>query len=101
MTKPSYHLSVLSSERSSTSATATCHLRGVGHQVLLRRGERNTVLGRVQWRDGWQHRSRPTIRPVQGPPITITCECGEKRALRYGTRWTCERCGRTWDTNQI
>ena len=36
-----------------------------------------------------------------GPPITISCECGEKRDLRYGETWTCERCGRTWDTNDI
>jgi hypothetical protein len=38
---------------------------------------------------------------VRGPPITITCECGERQAIRYGRRWTCERCGRTWDTAQI
>jgi hypothetical protein len=37
----------------------------------------------------------------RGPPITITCECGEKRHLRYGERWTCEKCGRTWNTNRI
>src|SRR3954451_10448619 len=36
-----------------------------------------------------------------GPPIAVTCECGEKRDLRYGETWTCERCGRRWDTNQI
>jgi hypothetical protein len=36
-----------------------------------------------------------------GPPITITCECGEKRELKYGEVWTCESCGRRWDTNQI
>jgi hypothetical protein len=38
---------------------------------------------------------------VRGPPITITCECGEKRSLRYGERWRCERCGRRWNTEQI
>jgi Flp pilus assembly protein TadB len=37
----------------------------------------------------------------RGPPITLTCECGEQHQLRYGERWKCERCGRTWDTNQI
>jgi hypothetical protein len=37
----------------------------------------------------------------RGPPITLTCECGEKRYLRYGDRWTCEECGRTWDTARI
>jgi hypothetical protein len=37
----------------------------------------------------------------RGPPITITCECGEKRNLRYGAQWQCERCGKRWDTGQI
>jgi hypothetical protein len=36
-----------------------------------------------------------------GPPIAVTCKCGEKRDLRYGEEWTCESCGRRWDTNQI
>ena len=36
-----------------------------------------------------------------GPPITVTCRCGEKRELKYGEDWTCESCGRRWDTNQI
>src|SRR5919202_1904661 len=36
-----------------------------------------------------------------GPPIAVTCECGEKHDVRYGEAWTCERCGRRWDTNQI
>ena len=31
----------------------------------------------------------------------MTCECGEKRDLAYGERWTCERCGRSWDTGRI
>jgi len=38
---------------------------------------------------------------LHGPPITITCECGEKRSLRYGAQWDCERCGKRWDTRQI
>ena len=37
----------------------------------------------------------------RGPPITVTCECGEKRELRYGERWRCEACGRSYDTNRI
>ena len=37
----------------------------------------------------------------KGPPITVTCECGERRDLRYGERWECESCGRRWDTSQI
>lgn len=38
---------------------------------------------------------------VQRPPITITCECGAKRAVPYGERWQCEQCGRSWNTLQI
>jgi hypothetical protein len=37
---------------------------------------------------------------VRGPPITITCECGEAASLRYGERWECT-CGRRWNTAQI
>ncbi|MGH2929888.1 MAG: hypothetical protein ACRDL8_16930, partial [Solirubrobacteraceae bacterium] len=33
--------------------------------------------------------------------ITLKCDCGEKRDLHYGERWSCESCGRTWDTRQI
>jgi hypothetical protein len=36
-----------------------------------------------------------------GPPIAVTCECGSKHDVRYGEAWTCERCGRRWDTTQI
>lgn len=35
------------------------------------------------------------------PPITITCECGETKQVPYGQRWVCERCGRSWNTEQI
>jgi hypothetical protein len=38
---------------------------------------------------------------MRGPPITIQCECGEAQHVPYGERWTCERCGRTWNTAQI
>jgi hypothetical protein len=38
---------------------------------------------------------------MRGPPIRITCECGEARSLPYGERWKCERCGRRWNTEQI
>jgi hypothetical protein len=37
----------------------------------------------------------------RGPPITLTCECGEVHRLRYGERWTCGSCGKSWDTNKI
>jgi Flp pilus assembly protein TadB len=35
------------------------------------------------------------------PPITINCDCGETKAVAYGERWRCERCGRSWNTQQI
>jgi len=35
------------------------------------------------------------------PPITISCECGESRQVAYGERWVCERCRRSWNTEQI
>jgi hypothetical protein len=38
---------------------------------------------------------------VARPPITITCECGETKRVAYGERWTCDTCGRTWNTQQI
>ena len=38
---------------------------------------------------------------MAGPPITITCECGVKHDLAYGERWTCEQCGRSYDSNRI
>ncbi len=38
---------------------------------------------------------------MRGPPIAITCECGVAREIPYGERWTCQECGRTWDTTQI
>ena len=37
----------------------------------------------------------------KGPLITIRCECGETRKLKYGEEWTCESCGRHWNTNKI
>jgi Flp pilus assembly protein TadB len=38
---------------------------------------------------------------MQKPPITISCDCGESREVAYGEAWTCDSCGRVWDTNQI
>ena len=45
----------------------------------------------------------PTVSKAvrRGPPITLTCDCGERRYLRYGERWTCETCGKTWNTTRI
>jgi hypothetical protein len=36
-----------------------------------------------------------------GPRITLTCECGEHDYVQYGERWTCDKCGRTWNTLRI
>lgn len=38
---------------------------------------------------------------LRGPQISVSCDCGQRRGLFYGERWTCESCGRTWDTSQI
>ncbi|MET0973253.1 MAG: hypothetical protein ABWY95_07525 [Thermoleophilaceae bacterium] len=38
---------------------------------------------------------------TKGPPITVTCECGERHELFYGERWTCPACGRAYDSRQI
>jgi len=38
---------------------------------------------------------------MRRPPITITCECGEAKEVAYGERWQCERCGRSWNTQNI
>jgi hypothetical protein len=40
-------------------------------------------------------------RAVKGPPITVKCECGELEHVPYGQVWTCERCGKRWNTGQI
>jgi len=38
---------------------------------------------------------------VKGPPITVSCECGDVRHVPYGDTWLCESCGRRWNTAQI
>jgi hypothetical protein len=38
---------------------------------------------------------------TKGPPITVTCECGERQELFYGERWSCPSCGRAYDSAQI
>ena len=38
---------------------------------------------------------------MRAPPITVACECGELKHVPYGERWTCEQCGRSWNTAQI
>jgi hypothetical protein len=38
---------------------------------------------------------------LRGPPITVTCECGGSEKVPHGERWTCEGCGRAYDTGRI
>ena len=38
---------------------------------------------------------------TKGPPITVTCECGERHELFYGERWSCPTCAREYDSGQI
>jgi hypothetical protein len=38
---------------------------------------------------------------TKGPPITVTCECGERHELFYGEQWTCTACGRAYDSRNI
>lgn len=38
---------------------------------------------------------------MKAPLITVTCDCGEVAHLGYGGRWTCDGCGKSWDTGQI
>jgi hypothetical protein len=47
--------------------------------------------------------SQPAVpRSIRrGPRITLTCRCGERQYLHYGERWTCEKCGRSWNTLRI
>ena len=46
-------------------------------------------------------RPADTIARVKGPPITVSCHCGAARHVPYGDTWTCETCGRRWNTTQI
>jgi len=38
---------------------------------------------------------------VREPLITLTCDCGSTVEIGYGAVWTCDACGKTWDTNRI
>jgi hypothetical protein len=58
----------------------------------------------------WRRKQRPARERLgheqpgvvlRGPPISVSCECGDKRDLHYGEAWDCQRCGRRWDTAQI
>jgi hypothetical protein len=38
---------------------------------------------------------------MAAPRITLRCDCGTEALVAYGERWTCESCGRTYDTSGI
>jgi hypothetical protein len=38
---------------------------------------------------------------MAAPRITLRCDCGAEALVAYGERWTCDACGRTYDTNRI
>ena len=38
---------------------------------------------------------------MAAPRITLHCDCGAEALVAYGERWTCESCGRTYDTTGI
>lgn len=38
---------------------------------------------------------------MAAPRITLRCDCGAEALVAYGDRWTCESCGRTYDTSNI
>lgn len=35
------------------------------------------------------------------PLLTITCDCKAIGHVRIGEAWTCDACGRTWDTGNV
>ena len=38
---------------------------------------------------------------MKPPLISLTCDCGAETSVGYGERWTCPKCGRTFDTDEI
>jgi ABC-type transport system involved in cytochrome bd biosynthesis fused ATPase/permease subunit len=38
---------------------------------------------------------------VKAPAITLRCDCGSEGRAAYGEKWTCQKCGRSYDTSQI
>ena len=71
--------------------------RGAG-ALLSKRGRQRAKKERPQRERLGRERPGAVLR---GPPITVTCECGESAKLPHGERWTCEGCGRAYDTGKI
>ncbi len=38
---------------------------------------------------------------MKAPPITVRCDCGEQAQVIYPETWTCESCGKRWNTAQV
>jgi hypothetical protein len=60
--------------------------------------EKRPPSGKPQ-RERIGHEEPGTI--LRGPPIAVTCACGQRHSVRYGEAWTCPDCGRVWDTSDI
>lgn len=67
-------------------------------------------MGRAERRRGAQretphrrekigHEAPGTV--LRGPPIAVTCACGHRHSVPYGTVWTCPDCSRVWDTSDV
>lgn len=66
------------------------------------RARRRRVAGRDttgRRREKIGHEAPGTV--LRGPPIAITCACGERHSVPYGTVWTCPDCARVWDTSDV
>jgi hypothetical protein len=64
-----------------------------------RRSRRERARGAGAAREKIGHEAPGAV--LHGPPITVACECGQRRDLRYGETWVCDNCGRHWNTRQI
>src|SRR6266516_3795025 len=127
ITNPSYHRRLLRSWRSSMTDSAIVTPRAPCHKAS-RAGQkpaepwRSTLTrynaGQFCARNGANARigysarmpatagcGRPCaygkLLSMRGAPITVRCDCGAARHVAYGERWTCEQCGRRWNTSQI
>jgi hypothetical protein len=79
-------------------------LRFTRTSLRVARGVRGTfhcVGVRSRIRPSQTVTSEAPPKVLRGPKITLKCDCGERRALRYGEQWRCERCGKRWNTRRI
>ena len=75
--------------------------RGLAHGRDRLEARRCSRAGSPRRIERW-HADPALPRSVrEGRGSRLTCKCGERRYLQYGERWTCEKCGRSWDTLRI